>query len=484
MRLARKLTATVILGMLVVFGVRGYLGAKREIAILATQMRENQETIARSLRPALVNVWRGEGKAKALDLLRYADDRMRKVRIRWVSFDEAPGGPHQPLAALDALARVRSGEEVTQTLGRGEQQQHVTYLPVTISGRVEGALEVSESMQVQQQLIRDAVRDVLLATAAAVVVSAILAVLAGIVIVGRPVRALVEKARRIGRGDLTGPVVMRQNDELGELSQEMNAMCEMLAGEIAARERTTDQLRHADRLATVGKLASGIAHELGTPLHVVAGHAKLIARREISGSEAAEGASVIAEQADRMTRIIRQLLDFARRRGPQRASCDLVELARTSVAMLEPLAQKRGVHLHVVGEPRLVFADVDAGQFQQALTNLVMNGIQATSRDGALWVELGGAVTAVGPGDSGRAAPHVTVKVRDQGSGIPPKHVPRIFEPFFTTKAVGEGTGLGLSVVYGIARDHGGWIDVVSELGKGSTFTIWLPCAGASGGPA
>ena len=290
MRLARKLTITVISGILAVFAARGYLGAKREIAMLAAEMRENQETIARSLRPALVSVWRSEGKSKALELLRYADNRMRKVQIRWVSLDGAQEALFEPLMPLAALAPVRSGREVTQILGDGRRQRHVTYLPVTIDGTVQGALEVSESMDAQRELVREAVRGVLLATAAAATVSVVLAVLAGIVIVGRPVRRLVEKARRIGGGDLTGPLEVRGRDELGELSHEMNAMCERLASEIDARARATEQLRHADRLATVGKLASGLAHELGTPLNVVTGRAKLIASGEVTGKEAADGA--------------------------------------------------------------------------------------------------------------------------------------------------------------------------------------------------
>ena len=297
MRLARKLTVTVILGILSVFAARGYLGAKREIAVLAAEMRENQETIARSLRPALVNIWRSEGKSKALELLRYADNRMSNVRIRWVSLEVEQEALFELLVPFDALLPARQGREVTQILGDGREQRHVTYLPVTIDGTVQGALEVSESMEAQRELAREAVRGVLLATAAAATVSAVLAALAGVVIVGRPVRRLVEKARRIGGGDLTGPLEVRGRDELGELSHEMNAMCERLAAEIDARGRATEQLRHADRLATVGKLASGLAHELGTPLHVVAGHAKLIASGEVTGKEAADGASVIAEQS-------------------------------------------------------------------------------------------------------------------------------------------------------------------------------------------
>ncbi len=475
MRLAQKLTITVILGILAVFAARGYLGAKREIALVAAEIRENQETIARYLRPAIVTVWRDKGKAEALELLRYTDDRMQNIQIRWVSLEGAKGQVFEP--------QVLSGQEMTQILGDARREHHVTYLPVTIDGTVQGALEISESLEAQRKLVREAVRGVLLTTAAAASVSALLAAIAGMMIVGRPVRRLVEKARRIGGGDLTGPVVVRQHDELGELAREMNAMCERLSAEIAARTRATDQLRHADRLATVGKLASGLAHELGTPLHVVAGHAKLIASGEVVEKEAADGAAIIVEQSGRMTLIIRQLLDFARRRGPQRAVCDLGEVVRNAVGMLEPLAQKREVRLQLSTESGPLLANVDTGQLQQALTNLIMNGLQAMSGGGTLSVEVA-AACARPPGHPEPAAPHLAVTVQDEGTGIPPKVLPRIFEPFFTTKGVGEGTGLGLSVVYGIVQDHDGWIDVDSELGKGSRFTIWIPGAPQASEPA
>src|SRR5204863_590761 len=125
-----------------------------------------------------------------------------------------------------------------------------------------------------------------------------------------------QKARRVGTGDLSGPLHLRQRDELGELANEINLMCERLAEERGAREQATEQLRHADRLTTVGKLASGLAHELGTPLNVVRGRAKLIVDHEVEGKEVTDSARIVVEQAERMTALIRQLLDFARPRAP------------------------------------------------------------------------------------------------------------------------------------------------------------------------
>jgi len=266
----------------------------------------------------------------------------------------------------------------------------------------------------------------------------------------------------------------------------MNAMTDNLAeaqvrleSETAARLAAIEQVRHADRLATVGQLASGIAHALGTPLNVISGQAAMIASGEVSSeAEIRETTCVIHDQCGRMTGILRQLLDFARRKTTQRTPTDLVKLARETVAFLEPLAAKRGVRLDFMDREAVLPAQIDTGQIEQVLTNLVMNAVQA-SPSGAK-VQVGIMMRRLAPREGdGSERRCVCVEVRDRGAGIPEDSRTRIFDPFFTTKPVGEGTGLGLSVSYGIVADHGGWIDVASEAGRGSVFTVWLPQEGA-----
>ena len=150
-----------------------------------------------------------------------------------------------------------------------------------------------------------------------------------------------------------------------------------------------------------------------------------------------------------------------------------------TVAFLEPLAVKRGVALHFVEGALAVPAEVGTSQIEQVLTNLVMNAIQASPRGARVDVAVSRRKLAPREprGPEERCA---CIEVRDRGAGIPQEVRARIFDPFFTTKPVGEGTGLGLSVAYGIVADHGGWIDVSSEAGRGSVFTVWLPQAEAS----
>ncbi|WP_375770605.1 HAMP domain-containing histidine kinase [Archangium gephyra] len=355
-----------------------------------------------------------------------------------------------------------------------------SYTPLTI-GETQGALEILEPLTEQQLHLRQTVTSAAVATGAIALAFLLVAMAMGRRLVGRPVEQLVSLARRIGEGDLEARVHLRQKDELATLADAMNQMASGLAAaraqvtaETAARLATLEHLRHADRLGTVGKLASGVAHELGTPLNVVLGRAKMIASGEAEGDETRECALIITQQVQHMTGIIRQLLDFARRRTPQRAPEDLTELVARTLRLLHPMATRRGIILASEAEGPLRL-DVDGGQLQQALTNLVVNGIHAMKRPGTLRVKLGRA-RALPPAElGGPEAEWVRLDVLDEGEGISPETLPRVFEPFFTTKDVGEGTGLGLSVSYGLIRDHGGWISVSSEPGRGSCFSIFLP---------
>jgi two-component system NtrC family sensor kinase len=253
-----------------------------------------------------------------------------------------------------------------------------------------------------------------------------------------------------------------------------------LEAETAARTAALEQLRHADRLTTVGKLAAGLAHEIGTPLNVITGYAQLITDEHPAESSQHKNAQIIAQQAQRVAVIIRQLLDFARRRSPQATRQDLGALARETTTLLGSLAHKHGVAIDVVVPAEPVWARADPGQLRQALTNLVVNGIQSMPTGGTLTVMVDRRQAAPPADMDGGPGTYVCCEVTDEGGGVAPDHLDRLFEPFFTTKDVGEGTGLGLSVSYGIVREHGGWIAVHSAPGAGSRFAIFLPPEEAS----
>jgi signal transduction histidine kinase len=470
MKIVPKLTAALVAGTCIILAVNGWLRVRRERSFFETDRIRDHEMVGRSLEVAAAAVWKSDGEDAAIHAIDAVSSHSKNVRIRWIPQRDGA----TPLG-LDpaALQSVPAGEPITIARADvGDEARWKTYVPLDADGVRRGFLELSEPRSAEDRFLRNAVADTATMAAMLAVVSALLAFVMGAWLVGKPVRVLSEKARRIGRGDFSTPVALRQRDELGDLAREVNAMCERL-------ETTLDQLRHADRLATVGKLASGVAHELGTPLNVVGARARMIHAGDTSPDESREYAGIIVGATDRMTATIRQLLQFARRSGPEKAEHDLRRVAGDALDLLRPLAKPARVELKLApagaGTTAAATANVDVGQIRQAITNLVMNAIQAMPGGGVVEVAVA-AVNAEPPAELHRpAGEYLCLRVRDQGEGIAPENLPRIFEPFFTTKDVGVGTGLGLAVTYGIIRDHGGFITVDSVVGRGATFAVYLP---------
>lgn len=484
MKLVRRLTLYLLLAVGIVLGVDTVWSVRSHLSLFAEDVRHDEEVFGVALARAVERVWRRQGEAEALDLLASMDSVKSDVRVRVVYLDAERGDPFAPDAPGRALAATRRERAVTHVRDEENTEARLyTYVPLDVPGERAAALEVMESLAHERAYALSRIRSTLLTGALTALMCGAVAWIVGARVVGRPVRALVGKARRIGRGDFSGPLQLAPRDELSQLASEMNAMAAALdaatqkvAHESAARVRALEQLRHADRLTTVGKLAAGLAHELGTPLNVVAGRAKMIAAGEVdSPEEGRDSARIIAEQAERMTRIVRQLLDFARRRASEKRETDLGSLVRQTVVLLDALAGKRRVSLRCEEPAVPVRAHVDAAQVQQALANLVVNAVQASSRDGCVTISVASHEKAPLEHAEAQPGPWAAIEVHDEGAGIPAEQITEIFDPFFTTKPVGEGTGLGLSVAHGIAQEHGGWIAVESQPGRGSRFTLWLP---------
>jgi two-component system NtrC family sensor kinase len=221
-------------------------------------------------------------------------------------------------------------------------------------------------------------------------------------------------------------------------------------------------------LVTVGQLAAGVAHELGTPLNVISGHAKMIVTGEVAGAEALESARIALEQTERMTNIVRQLLDFSRRRRAQPTQVGIADIATANAHMLATVAQKKEVGITLDVKDTGLTGLLDLVQLQQALTNLVMNAIQAVPHRGHVEIVVDRLRDAAG----GNGA---LISVSDDGPGIPVEDRARVFEPFFTTKGVGEGTGLGLAVAIGLVKENGGTIEVDESHFGGARLSIVLP---------
>ena len=459
------------------------VAAGQEVVRLEATVAEDLASLGRTLSASVLAVRERDGDARAIELVGY-HDRDDAIEARWTWLDEVPPSAHAPRAPSTVLDAVRAGRSTTWVGDAPSGGRRVfAYIPLPGAGGRPASLELSRPLVGQSSVFWTEVREQLLGSAAVAALATLLAATLTSVLISRPLARVAEQARRIGAGDLSQRLPVVGHDEVAALVSDLNAMCDQLRDakhraedEAQKRYSALEQLRHADRLRTVGTLASGIAHELGTPLAVIGMRAKMIATGEVTASDATESARVITAQTERVTKIVRQLLDFARRRSPNAADVELGDLAERTTGLLGALARKSNVELVVERATPSLMAKVDGTQIEQALTNLVINAIHATPGGGDVVVRVRASEASRPEGD-GRKVACAVVEVEDHGVGIAPADLERIFEPFFTTKGVGEGTGLGLSVAHGILEDHGGWMTAKSKPGEGTTFTLHLPMA-------
>ncbi|MCB9614234.1 MAG: HAMP domain-containing protein [Sandaracinus sp.] len=445
MNVATKLTLALLVAITAVHLGMGAVRVGRETARFEHEAREDAAVYGRTL-AALVRVaWLEGGEEQVASLLATANAADEGLQIAWRS------------GRVEAL--VRSDDSGVHVL-----------VPVTLPDGSRGAIAIDDPQRDERAYVRESIRNVVVTVVVLALLCALAAGMLGHTLVGRPAKVLAEHARRVASGDLSEELAPRPGrDELAQLTAETNRMTRSLREardrseeEVRRRLEAVEQLRHVDRLRTVGTLASGIAHELGTPLNVVLGHAQLLQEAGDEGSRA--GADAIVKQCRRMTAIVQQLLSFARRSGRHEGHADAAEIGRETLGMLGVLAKKRDVSL-AIDAPEHVGVELSPELLRQVLSNLVVNAVHAS--------EAGDVVRLV----IARDGDEVVLSVVDEGVGMDEGTLARIFDPFFTTKDVGEGSGLGLSVTFGIVAEAGGTLDASSELGRGSTFVVRLPPA-------
>jgi signal transduction histidine kinase len=240
-----------------------------------------------------------------------------------------------------------------------------------------------------------------------------------------------------------------------------------LRSRMEAQRSAENRLIQAAKLAAVGEMAAAIAHELNNPLTSVAGFSELAMEGLSNTTETYKDLELVLKEARRARDVVRRLLDFARQSESTRSNASLNEVIEDVVALSRHLIHTSGVDLKLNLEPDLPWVSMDSNQMKQVLLNLVHNALQAMPTGGELEIKSESAMRNQRTG--------VMVSVCDSGVGIPPAEQARVFEPFYTTKGNQGGTGLGLSVTYGIVTDHGGQIDVESQPWVGSKFMVWLP---------
>jgi len=281
--------------------------------------------------------------------------------------------------------------------------------------------------------------------------------------VQRPMVELQQKIAQLGAGDLNVSVSFaHHNDEIGDLGRNFNQMVQQLREtrqEIELLHRT--QMSRAEHFATLGELATGLAHEIRNPLAGIAGVIEIVARDLPATSPARGVVKDVRQEIARINQIVTDLLHTARPHPPRVRKSDLNTTVEHAVMLGRQQALAKSVEITLRKDPSLPEVEHDSDQLHQVLLNLLLNALQAIDANGKVTVTVRPQGTMA------------VVEVADNGRGIAPEHLPNIFRPFYTTK--GEGTGLGLSLARRIVEDHQGCIDVTSAVGKGTTFSVRLP---------
>jgi signal transduction histidine kinase len=294
----------------------------------------------------------------------------------------------------------------------------------------------------------------------------------GVVVVERPAKNAFTQNDLLDLESLAGILasVVSSADQYQRLQdsiRQLRAAQEELKSRIEAQRSAESRLVQAAKLAAVGEMAAGVAHELNNPLTTVTGFVELTLEDLPTEADSREDLELVLREARRARDVVRRLLDFARQTESTRVRADLTEALDDVIELTRHLMKTSGVNFTQDIARELPWVSIDRNQMKQVFLNLFHNALQAMPNGGELNLQAREAFRD--------EIQWVTVSVRDSGEGILPEHKERLFQPFFTTKANRGGTGLGLSVTYGIVTDHGGRIEVDSTPGKGSTFTVWLP---------
>lgn len=314
-----------------------------------------------------------------------------------------------------------------------------------------------------------------------------------------PLKDLDDGASRLAEGDLEYTIPVRSKDEFGQLAGSFNSMTKALRKsrveledwgrtleqkvEEATRELHKAQAESArsEKLASVGLLAAGIAHELNNPLTGVLTFSHLVRKNLPDGSPDAEDLDLVIRETKRCASIIRRLLDFSREKTPEKTFCNLNVIIEDAVQLIAQPAQVLDISIATDLDEKLPAVWLDENLIKQVIMNMLVNAEHAIEGGGQITIKTRLLTAGECPESIEEAQETAEITITDTGCGIPQEDLQRIFDPFFTTKGVGKGTGLGLSVSHGTIEAHGGTIEVESTVGKGTEFRIYLPIDGKAG---
>lgn len=488
MKIALKLTIALTVPLVALTAIIGYLYHRQSQELLREELSKEGRAIALVVQIAAEDYLRDRQLGDLRELVDRITGYERVLGLRlfdpnreliYQSGSLKPY-PFQHAELLSQTLSDRKPVEMRRLIGGQPALGFIVPL-LDRRGRLLGAVQVLQLESYIQDDARSTRNFIMVLGLAMVMATVAIVLLVTRFSISRPAEELVRSFREVGAREVPTRVPIRAEDEFGWLSREFNGMCERLEltrhSLLVEQERRRDvelHLRNAERLASVGRLAAGLAHEIGTPLNVIGGRAQS-ALRSITGNVALEkNLSTISVQTERIVRIVRDMLDFARMRPPRRSRTNLVAVLDKVLNLLEQQFEARRVRVDFdrTDQPPSLVADSD--QLEQVFLNLVLNALDAMPNGGDLKI-TSRTEMLVHPRRQGLPHPCVAVSVSDTGIGIRPEDRDHVFDPFFTTKEAGQGTGLGLSVSYGIIEEHAGWFELDSEIGRGTRITVVLP---------
>lgn len=487
MRVSTKLTVGISVVSLLIAGIHGWRQMVQERHDLYNSVDREMRTLGNAVQVSFEHALRDrqftdiqgaldslEGIAPDLDLFIFAPGGSLRA--------QSAGSVEEPVLR-EFGARATASRSPVIEIDTEHRWRATLGLPlVDDEGHDIGSLVMIQPLAEVKRDLTDTGHGILGSLVALVVAITGTQALLGTIWVTRPLARLAGGMQSLRSGRPAAVVGPRRNDEVGRLSGEFDALVEALrdanerlAREVESRLLLERGLQRVDRLATIGQLSAGLAHEIGSPLQIMSGRARALLSRPSPSDEVKKNASVLADQADRIARIVDRLLGFARRHPARFVEANLAAPVRAILDLMEPTARRRGIALvfDVRENVPPVLADVD--QIQQVVLNLLKNALSATADGGHISIRLGLSTleTTDGP------IPAARLEIEDDGCGMSEETRALVFEPFFTTRVDDGGTGLGLPVVQAIVREHGGLVTVVSSPAAGTRFTIDLPLRGA-----
>ncbi len=487
MRIATKLTLALTTIGLITFIGYGLYDLSIERQDLVREINQQTQLFGKSLQIAIENALRDKQIEDIEELLKGLEQIEPDLKIR--VYDQ------QGKAFPDAIGSFFKSDfqgRLQAALKNGKNEQFFfpladpEYITLILTlqneqGEKLGILAVVRSLNEMRRDLDTTRRNLLISAFSFVLIAAPLCTIICLIYIGWPLKRLIGGMTRIKDGNFSPLPLKNQQDEIGVLLAAFNVMAteldntrRQLNEEAQSRRHVQAALQEADKLITIGQLSAGLAHEIGSPLQVLKGRAEHLLLCAGQPEEVIRNAQILASQAERITRIVQQLLEFTRRRPPHFTRIDLREPVNAVLNLLEYEAHKKQVELSFEAAKDLPLIHADSDGIQQIVLNLVSNALSATGAGGRIVVAVETSQTDIDPAHR-KAVEAVQLTVRDNGCGMSQKTLNHLFDPFFTTRHEQGGVGLGLAVARSIVMAHHGSIKAASSPGQGSIITIILP---------